>query len=281
MYYIYVSMIKAFFQLIRFQNIAIVGFSMALGALCLANSPGFFQWAIGFASLGLMTAAGNIQNDILDIETDRAEGKNRPLVNGNIPLKTALGFMRGFYTCGFVLAAFLDSARLFLSLIVIAFLYVYNHKLKNSIFWGNFTVALLCAIAVWYFEWPKLPQDSFYPFAFAFLSTLFREIAKDAEDAKGDKATGVQTLANKLGEKKTVNICLALWALLLLLYPFPYFHQDYHFSYLIILALIGGPSFISILQALLKPHVNWTQTQKALKIYMLAGVLALISGSAF
>jgi 4-hydroxybenzoate polyprenyltransferase len=159
-----------------------------------------------------------------------------------------------------------------------ALLYLYNLKLKALPLWGNLAVALLCALAVYFPEYPGFPIHTGLPALFAFLTTLAREITKDAEDILGDTAVGRITFPIRYGMRFTRSAVRLVTALVLALLPIPYLWLDYHPSYGLLILLGPVPLLFLVLQNLSRTIPDWGKIQRTLKGAMLAGMLALFVG---
>ncbi|KAB1068635.1 prenyltransferase [Tamlana haliotis] len=188
----------------------------------------------GISLLALATvciaAAGNVMNDIQDIETDFVNKPDKIIVGETVSEKAAynlfivlnlIGVGVGFY-----LSHHVGKAPFFTIFVLIsALLYVYANTLKRTLLIGNLVISLLVAssiLIVGVFD--LLPvmtpenrsmQLTFFKIlwdyaVFAFVINLLREIAKDIEDIDGDYKAGMNTLPIVLGRDRTKNILIGL-----------------------------------------------------------------------
>lgn len=271
-------MFRAWVQLARLGNAAVAAGGVWLGRACL---PGPFAWRpalIGSVAMALLAAAGNMHNDVADLEIDRVNRPDRPLPSGRIRPGAALA---GAFTCfalALVFAFYMGLPEGYLTAAMGALLFVYNLRLKRLPLLGNLAVALLCALAIYLPEVPGRPDYTLMPALFAFLTTVAREIAKDAEDVAGDREQGAATLPIRFGmgaAKAGVGLaCL----LVLFLLPIPWLHLGYHAGYLV--AAITGclPLLAIALAGVRAPEPAWGPLQKRLKLLMLAGMIAIVLG---
>ena len=230
-----------YFQLIRFPNLLIVVFTQYLLAYWIlvpsfiaANIPPVLN-PLHFALLSLVTvliaASGYVINDLEDRQIDLVNKKEKTIVGQKIRVKAALVYYNGLVLTGLVLsiylAWFVDNLLLVLIYPSAVFLlWWYSKSLKGKAFWGNLVVGIFCAFVAGivlfaergaYLELvsqnPKLGNRVATVFGvymgFAFFSTLFREIVKDMEDAKGDAAQGCKTLPIVWGMAKSKLVALA------------------------------------------------------------------------
>jgi geranylgeranylglycerol-phosphate geranylgeranyltransferase len=153
-----------------------------------------------------ITAAGNVFNDLCDLEIDRINRPERPLPSGTVTPEVAGILAASLFSAGLVLTI---PAGLLCTIIAVAnslLLLFYARALKRTTLWGNVAVSYLTA--------------SIYPFGGAlaglaglertlplagitFLAMLARELLKDAEDVAGDSAAGARTIPIAHGVKKT------------------------------------------------------------------------------
>lgn len=187
-------------------------------------------------------AAANIINDIVDQETDRINKPKKLIINKLIPEIQAKYAYKIFVGLGIlsalILSLLLHSIYFFLITAVFnGLLWFYSQRYKQQFLVGNIVVAFLGAgliFYVWLFDLLVIIQDPIsnarlepvmgmmteviliYA-AFAFLSSLVREIIKDMEDLKGDFKIGCRTMPVVLGLSVTTKIVWALMVVLILL----------------------------------------------------------------
>jgi 4-hydroxybenzoate polyprenyltransferase len=220
----------AFLKLVRFENLLMIALTQVLlryfvlkkvlyihGIEPLLSDGLFFLVVL---STVLIAAAGYIINDYFDVKTDTINHPDTVVVDRLIDRRlaiilhitlTALGIMMGIYAAwmtGYLRLAFFHFAAAIL-------LWFYSTDFKKKLVIGNVVVALLTASVTFMpfiYEMgvmQKVTPDFFYSYrhavlsslkyawifsVFAFITTLAREIIKDMEDYKGDKATGGHTL---------------------------------------------------------------------------------------
>lgn len=212
-------------EIIRAKNLLIVAATQYLirfavmspvlaGAGLVADLP---SWQFGLLVLDtvLIAAAGYVVNDLLDAAADAVNkpGKNR--LAGKqygwwlYAILVLVGAVIALY-----LAFFVGRVGLFLLYpAATVWLWWYSKDLKHRPLLGNLTVALFCGgvIGIVLFaereNLQALPPEQAqrlwvlgggYAW-FAFLTTLLREIAKDAEDLHGDLQAGSRTIATVWG----------------------------------------------------------------------------------
>ncbi|HKP95847.1 MAG TPA: UbiA family prenyltransferase [Fibrobacteria bacterium] len=265
-------------KLARLANAATAGAGVWLGHACL---PGPLAWkaaALGSGAMALLAAAGNMQNDVLDLQADRINRPDRPLPSGRVARGRVAAVSAVLYLLA-VLAGFaLGASEGFLTFGMGLLLCAYNLRLKAMPLWGNLAVAALCALAIYLPELGRLPDYTLIPVLFAFLTTLAREVAKDAEDVAGDTAIGYSTLPIRFGQGAAKGVTAAACILVVLLLPVPWLHLRYHTGYAVLAALGPLPLLATILAALKLPGTDWRAVQRRLKWTMLAGMGAILAG---
>jgi 4-hydroxybenzoate polyprenyltransferase len=176
---------KAFFRLIRWQNLLIVALTMFLMRyaviepviskiyVVLENNPGaeipltlkfpWYDFLILVIATLCITAGGYVINDYFDIKADLIN-KGEVIVGTKIPRRLAMKWHNGLNLIG-VAAGFYISWRAgyfwmgILFLIVSGLLYFYSASYKRQFLIGNVVVALLTAMVpmlVVFYEWPAL-----------------------------------------------------------------------------------------------------------------------------
>ncbi|SHK67029.1 geranylgeranylglycerol-phosphate geranylgeranyltransferase [Fibrobacter sp. UWEL] len=297
-------MFKTLLQMTRPVNIVIAIITLVVGYFLLGVLPGAsngvtvlgISWiAIILQSLGFAFAIGfgNIQNDVLDFESDKKNRPDRPLPSGRISMKAAktswIVMLILSVGCGF--ADNLTSGIFFgvLALLLVA----YNMKLKHIPLLKNMTVAYLCMTPlILTLVYPiGIPETDIvgmdissklgflYPaMMFAFLLTTAREIYKDLEDETGDLMAGIMTFPLIAGAPTAHRLAGAILAFTWILLPLPVV-QGYYSTLFLILALVAlTPSFIYIIVQAKKQ--NYHKAQSTVKIAMFAGLIALVVSTA-
>jgi geranylgeranylglycerol-phosphate geranylgeranyltransferase len=194
----YAGLWSARWALMRPGNAAMSGIGVLIGVLVARPVWGSepFAWTTALAAVlagFLITAFGNVVNDIFDVEVDRRAHPERPLPSGAMTVRQAAGFAallavvgwwEAFVAAGLPLLLFASINTLLLAL--------YARYWKGVAVLGNVIVALLVAST---FLFGAFAMDgAFRPewghlwalAAMAGLVTWARELAKDLEDAPHD-----------------------------------------------------------------------------------------------
>lgn len=228
-----------FLRLVRWPNLLIVAITMCLMRygimvpMLAVNDIGIQMPLIDFCvlvlSVILITAAGNVVNDYFDVETDNINRPEKVLADKVVSRNALLNIYLVLNFTGFLLAFFISWKLELWNLVIIhllasGLLYFYSSEFKRMPVIGNVVVALLSGLVPfmaglyeWIYEAKNLEKywfnfDFIWGYAgFAFLISWIREIIKDMQDVKGDRASGQNTLPVVAG------IAVARWMAIVLL----------------------------------------------------------------
>ncbi|MDC0231312.1 geranylgeranylglycerol-phosphate geranylgeranyltransferase [Aureispira] len=217
---------KKLLHLIRFSNLLIIGITLLL--LRFVSSSVHSDLSLFLVILVgtiLIAAAGNIINDIMDLEIDLINKPQDIVIGKQITKKTAWSLYLCFNLialCMIVWAGDIVLCCVFMAAIVL--LIFYSLKLKKLAIYGNFTVALLCSWVVLEWLWIEYIYLSDYWITiilmyalFAFITTFGRELIKDIEDLEGDKKMGCRTFPVVAGEKFSKIVVISSFSILIVL----------------------------------------------------------------
>jgi geranylgeranylglycerol-phosphate geranylgeranyltransferase len=185
-------------RLVRVGNLGVSFVGAVVGGL-VARAHGFdlplSLWALlslAGLSTALVTGAGNVLNDVLDVEGDRTNHPDRPLVTGEISVPTARALAIGLFAAGGIVAVPVAVAEPLVAVLLafaVGALLLYELRFKARGVVGNLTVAFLTGLVFLYGGAAAGAPAVLLPFAsMAFLATLSREVIKDMEDVEGDTA---------------------------------------------------------------------------------------------
>lgn len=312
-----IKQLGSIFSLLRFPNLLIIAATQyAMRYLImeplLPNSDfllqfGSLQFFLLVLSTVFIAGAGYIINDYFDTQTDMINKPSRVVVGVEVGRRQAMilhamlniiGIGIGIY-----LAFYIDLPALSLVfMLATGLLWFYSTSYKRQFLVGNLSVSFLTGLVplmVVLFEIPLLNRAygeqmllhnaSFnYIFAwvagfsfFAFLTTLIRELIKDAEDFEGDSAYGMKTLPIVLGSVWTKVIVIGLIAasmaaLIFVLVKYILFSVDpadyYSLTYFVLLLFI--PFLLLIYRMIRAKHKrDYHRASTLIKLIMLFGIL--------
>lgn len=262
--------LRTLFKMVRPVNIVIAIIALLVGYGLLQYNPSIpvlilqilgFACAIGFA---------NIQNDILDLESDKLNRPERPLVTKKVSVKAAkkawvtlavtmllcglgdsiiqcIKFMNivkdwdhalSFGIEGFIILTF----PFWFFVLLGALLMAYNRRIKHTPLVKNMTVAFLCTTPLLFavqhffnFANRNSPEEHMWAIIpaipFAFLLSTAREIYKDIEDETGDLKVGIITFPLIAGAKAARLLAAGLIVITWLLLPVPVYCMDAVYKY--------------------------------------------------
>lgn len=257
-----------------------------------------FGYILGVIATLCIAGAGNIINDIYDVEADRINKPGKILIGRKLSEKKAtylfitlniIGVGIGFY-----LANSIGRPGFSAILIVIsAHLYIYSSYLKHIAIIGNIVISLLVALVVILppvfdllpaitpqnRETQSLVFSILLDYAvFAFLINLLREIIKDEQDINGDHHAGIQTLPILIGIRRTNTVVFALGVFvsaLTLYFTYTYLFRNTA-AVLYVLALIMGPLLYFLTNILgAKKKKEFGRLSLILKLILFFGLISL------
>ncbi|MFY0712732.1 geranylgeranylglycerol-phosphate geranylgeranyltransferase [Seonamhaeicola sp. NFXS20] len=294
-----------FLNLIRWKNLLIIAFAQLLIKYAFLASFGINTSLneLGITILILATvciaAAGNIINDIYDVETDLVNKPNKVIVGKSISEKKAFNLFIALNIIGVGLGYYLSylvgkSAFFSIFIIISVLLYLYASYFKQTPLIGNIVISILVGLSiliVGVFELlPNItPQNQllqlvyfkvilYYAF-FAFIINLIREIAKDIEDIDGDYKSGMNTLPIAIGRERASNMlfALSLMAVITVIYYVVYkIYQNQIAVIYFLIAVIAPLIYITIKAFNAKTKKQFHHISNMLKFVMLLGILSLL-----
>lgn len=204
-----------------------------------------WQYLLLVLSTVLIAAAGYVINDIFDQDSDAINKPEKAIVGKSITEGRAYNIYVGLNITGVAIGFYLSNVILRPSFAVVfiliaALLYFYATNLKQTPVVGNIVVAALLAVSVLIigifdlfpatYEANQKDMGVLFKILldyalFAFFINLIREIAKDAEDAKGDYNVGIKTLPILIGAGRTAKL---LFVLLLVAVAFTMLYLNNH-----------------------------------------------------
>ena len=200
--------------------------------------------ALGSLCASAMNAASNIVNQIADLEIDRKNKPDRPLVTGEIAIRRAWAAAAVLYVLSIVptwlvvpypyegLAARVSApvplhAAFFIYLVGALATFVYSFpafgRSKRHWFWANFTIAVtrggLLKVAGWSFVASVLWGEAWAIGGVFALFLLGATSTKDFSDMEGDRAHGCITLPVRFGVRRAAQIMAPFFVVPWLLIP--------------------------------------------------------------
>jgi geranylgeranylglycerol-phosphate geranylgeranyltransferase len=202
---------SAFIRVTRPHNAVVAGLTALLGYLIATGTltPPSLLLAVVVA---LITAGGNVINDIYDVEIDRINRPERPIPSGEISLAGAKAYTVALFAVGLLAATLTTPLCLAIALANAVVLIAYAVWLKRTPVLGHMAVAYLTASVFLFggaFAGIEGLVQNLSLAAITFLATIAREVLKDAEDVDGDAAGGARTLPMIVGIRRTGTLAFA------------------------------------------------------------------------
>lgn len=247
----------------------------------------------------LIAAGGYLINDLEDQAIDARNKPDRYIVGRLVPRAQVWVVYISLFWLGAILSVYLafhvhnpPLALIFPA--AYGLLYWYSRRLKKLPFWGNFTVAVYCAVVAGivlfaerlsFAELQRVAPESARRVAwlfggylsFAFVATFWREVVKDLEDEAGDRLEGCRTLPIVYGAPTARRIAgtagitligLLLIAIVLL--------QNFLFSQIILVVLCLLPSgWLWRKTRTARQPSAYHRVSTGLKVLMLVGLILL------
>jgi 4-hydroxybenzoate polyprenyltransferase len=306
---------KAYMKIIRPVNLLImagmlflVRYAIFLPIFKQNNLEGLmpgWQFLLLVMATVLIGAGGYVINDVLDIEIDQINKPGKKIIERQISEVSGNKLHFNLTAAGIVFGIAFSylSGNIFLGILFVIIptaLFYYSFKYKYLPAVGNLVVSLLAALVVfiyWLFEFYHLKSQPeqfidasrYFPllnrfvmaFAFfAFMTTLIREIAKDAQDIEGDSRFGCRTLPILLGVTATRYILIFLEIVTstgLLWFHFILHHSGYHIFSIILLIIILLVIATVVLTLKARDKAAFSRLSLFLKLVMVAGMISLVA----
>lgn len=274
--------IIAYIKITRPLNVVITFFVVVVAILISQKEQtDFYVILLASITAALVAAAGNIVNDIFDIETDKISHTNRVLVLGKISKKEAWTEYLLLNSISIVISVSLAVKLMVVVLGTIILLYIYSAALKKLPLIGNLTIAFLTGLTFIYGGYAAgNPVAAIVPAVFGFLINLIREIVKDILDIEGDNELNYRTLPIKFGIHKSKKLIILITLILIVFTVYPFLTEIYHIEYFIIVMVFVNPLLILCLKLLFnrKKATGITVVSNLLKLTMVLGLVAIYFG---
>ncbi len=277
--------VKACAQLVRVINSIMVGFAVLVGLGILYGrdlpSVGATVVLLSFSTGFFISASAMVLNDIADIEIDRVNAPNRPLVRGDISIRVALVCHFIFALAGVFSSALIGMWPLIIAVagwILSAF---YDLWGKKSGFPGNFLVALATSLPFPYAlaVAGRIDRSILVYWTMVFLTVLGREIVKDIADVEGDRVAGVSSLPIIIGERSAAVIAGILYLSAVTISPLPVLWSEVSFlSYIPLVAIVDVILVSETIRIIRRPdRENAVKSKSMVLLAMLIGLIAFLT----
>ena len=276
----YVGKLWASLRFIRFGNCVVAAATSLAGSWTAGSEWNRDKPYLLALSVFCIAAFGNAYNDLCDLQTDRVNRPNRPLVQGALSEIGALRIAGWFLAIGLMVAAYAYVKALEIAVMVSIALFLYDRRLKARPLQGNLVIAGICAMTVVFGslngDWNR--QVLILTVCAASL-TLAREIYKDIEDMPGDKAMGANTLPIAIGARKASLVALLpmLFTVAFVLYRIFSSTPDWTPAYVLGAVLCAGLIWTSALSFVTRSAHGWGRRSLEVKMWIVVGVLWVLA----
>jgi 4-hydroxybenzoate polyprenyltransferase len=292
-------------NLIRWKNLVLITLVQVLIKYALFESFNIeltlntLQFTLLVIATLFIAAAGNIINDIYDIETDLVNKPEKVIVGKSISEKTALNLFIFLNVVGVGLGFYLSniierSGFAVIFVIISALLYIYASYLKKTLLIGNIIISILVALSILIVSVfdliPSITSSNrelyldifkitFNYAVFAFMINLLREIIKDIEDVNGDHKAQMKTLPILIGRDRATIFTFALSFIPLIAvvhYIVSYLYNNLLAVIYFLILVVGPMLYFTIKVFSAEQKKDYQHLSNALKVIMLFGVLSLL-----
>ena len=272
-----------YLRILRPLNLIQGGLAVVLATLVLHPMEMFPQLYFLMMSVMLINGAGNIINDIADIDIDKINQPKRPLPSGEITLLQAKWYSIILFFMGILASAFVNiQTFLIAAFVATPLLLLYARKLKKTPLWGNILVAFVLGLT-FLFVGAAFHRigDTTTIFALAFGFSLIREIIKDMEDVGGDAHVHAKTFPLVFGFKKTLQLLAVLIVVFCIADVIPWYIDYYTNAYLYIIMIGINLPLITLFAVILRypEQRTFRIAQLFLKYDIFIGFLAIWIGA--
>jgi 4-hydroxybenzoate polyprenyltransferase len=216
-----------------------------------------------------LTAFGFVVNDILDYHKDAAAGVTRPIAMGMLSRKAAMLLALALLLSTYAVSAFVGSGGKVLAATALA-LTLYTPAARYFPPIKGFYVAALCVVPLYYGSAVSRAQYAWPSYVLLAIFVVGREALMDANEVRGDRSSGMVTIAVAFGEARTKRIGIFIMALSLTCG---------------IMIATGGLAKVAFTVAILSllcvmnwPHLNESRRVELSRIPMLAAAVGIACG---
>jgi len=210
--------LRAFVKLSRIEH-GVLTSLIVIASYVIAGGRNTIAMVLLFLSSLLTEIFLFTTNDIYNIEEDRINRPDAPLVRGEVSIKEAWFLSLLSLIIAILLNAlgivmkYLMTWSIVILLMAIILGFSYNYRLKRVIIVNNILVATTSSLTFLYglYAISSIPPTLNIPyllFTVSFLATIGRELVKGAIDVAGDVRASVKTIANVYGIKSAVILAV-------------------------------------------------------------------------
>ncbi len=295
---------KSYLTILRPANCLMSVIAVLIGGLLVLKTLAFPLLPAAIAAF-LITGAGNVINDYIDVDADRVNKPKRPIPSGKISPKSALVYSVVLFAAGLGLSFFTTWLAFLLALVHSFLLVLYATRLKNMMFVGNAFVSYLVGSTIVFGAASVVAAPTLSVFILPLLlmllsslSNFSREIVKTLEDLEGDKLAFIKQAIRKTkkrvlekfhiksgkaefkySQRVTIGFAVASLLVVVAISPIPYLLKLLGASYLVMLVPTDAVFlFATYKLTVSKSKTRFTKSSKFIKVGMFLGLLAYLVG---
>ena len=173
----------------------------------LAGAPGSRAVLLAVAMLAIQFSIGAV-NDLADAPADALASRSKPLVDGRVPARLALGVAAAAATVGIALSALAGPFTALVALAGYGIGLAYDLRLKASAWsWLPYAAGIpLLPVFAWVGATGRLPGPMLALVGLGVLAGADLAIANSLADAERDAASGTATIARALGQRRALRL---------------------------------------------------------------------------
>jgi len=277
------SKFVAFLRLMRVVNCMIIGFAVLVG-ICISDPPfigkTLLPSLLGFLVGFFASSFAMITNDIFDIDVDRANKLNRPLVTGQVSVREAWLLASLALSVAIIASIAISWINFAIvgSFAILSFLY--NCVLKRVLLVGNFIVATSITIPYFFgglIVGTELHGSLLHFSAITLCAAFGREAIKTIPDIEGDRIRGVRSVAMVFGTRTAAKIGAFALIMAVLLTPLPYLDGSIRSPVYTFLILVPNSFVLYSVFLILKDPLNARASKSFILLAMFAGLLVFLT----
>lgn len=256
------------------------GNAIAAGALTfvgtlVAGDPFSAAAGAAVAATVLATGAGMGINDYFDREIDAINRPERPIPSGALSPRAAVVESALLFAAAVALALVLPVLAIAIALVNLVALVTYTKLFKGRPGVGNALVAFLGG-STFLFGGAAVGnvEATLVLFLLAAFATLGREIVKDVEDMRGDRAEGLHTLPIAIGRPWALRLAGIALGIAVVASPLPYLAGTFGWAYLLVVV----PAIAVMLVGLALSPRDPGRGQRLIKVGMYLAIGAFVAG---
>jgi geranylgeranylglycerol-phosphate geranylgeranyltransferase len=207
----------AVLKLTRVEHGLMLIVAVVAAELMVSGLPNVLTLLFSIISPVFISMAAFAVNDYFDVEVDRLNKKNRPLVKGHLKKSDALYISAFLFIIGIGVSAMINAYAFTIAIIFAALAILYSYRMKELFLLGNVYIAFTMVIPFIFGNYvvnSQLTNGIMLVSVMVFMSGLAREIHGTIRDYKGDiKVRNVKSLPKVIGVGASALLALALYVI--------------------------------------------------------------------